>query len=55
VLLLECLRAMRELGYVYAIIGGVGPADFYAKCVGAVPIADSTPGIYADLLERIQS
>ena len=55
VLLLECLRAMYELGYVYAIMGGVGPADFYAKCVGATPIPDSTPGIYADLLERLQS
>ncbi len=52
ILLLAALRAMFDYGYTYAIIGGVGPADFYAKCVGATPIPDSTPGIYADLLSR---
>lgn len=52
VLLLVCLRAMQEMGYAYAIIGGVGPSDFYTKCVGAQPIPDSTPGIYADPIER---
>lgn len=41
---------MRAAGYAYAIIGGVGPADFYARAVGAVEIPDSTPGIYADML-----
>ena len=51
-LLIACLRAMREKGYAYGIIGGVGPADFYAKCVGATLIPDSTPGIYTDMLER---
>lgn len=45
-LLLACLHAMREEGYVYGIIGGVGPAEFYEKCVGAMLIPDSTPGIY---------
>jgi GNAT superfamily N-acetyltransferase len=49
-LLLAALHAQREQGYAYAIIGGVGPADFYARCVGAVPIAGSTPGIYAGML-----
>ena len=49
-LLLESLHAMAAEGYAYAIIGGAGPEDFYAKAVGAVPIAGSTPGIYADLL-----
>jgi hypothetical protein len=49
-LLLVTLHAMAAEGYAYAIIGGVGPADFYAKTVGAVPIAGSTPGIYANLL-----
>jgi len=49
-LLLMTLDAMAADGYAYAIIGGVGPADFYAKAAGAVPIAGSTPGIYADLL-----
>lgn len=49
-LLLAALHAQREQGYAYAIIGGVGPADFYAKCVGAVPIPGSTPGTYAGML-----
>ena len=51
-LLLMTLDAMAAEGYAYAIIGGVGPADFYAKAVGAVPIAGSTPGIYAHFLRR---
>jgi GNAT superfamily N-acetyltransferase len=46
-LLIACLWGMREMGYAYGIIGGAGPVDFYAKAVGAVPIPDSTPGIYA--------
>ena len=37
-------------GFAYAIIGGVGPAAFYAKAVGAVDIAGSTPGIYGGML-----
>lgn len=49
-LLLHCLHGLRELGYAYAIIGGVGPAPFYEKTVGAALIPDSTPGIYRDLL-----
>lgn len=49
-LLLKCLHSMREAGYVYAIIGGVGPAEFYEKSVGAFLIPDSTPGIYRDFL-----
>jgi predicted N-acetyltransferase YhbS len=47
-LLLASLWALRELGYAYAIIGGVGPADFYERAVGARLIPDSSPGIYAD-------
>lgn len=49
-LLLHCLFAMRAEGYVYAVIGGAGPQDFYRKTVGATLIPDSTPGIYADFL-----
>ncbi len=49
-LLVTALEQMREHGYAYAVIGGVGPAEFYANCVGATPIADSSPGIYADIL-----
>ncbi len=49
-LLLACLDDMRHQGFAYAIIGGVGPADFYAKTVGAIPIEGSEPGIYRGLL-----
>ena len=49
-LLLMALQAMAAEGYAYAIIGGAGPEDFYAKAVGAVSIAGSAPGIYAGLL-----
>ncbi len=49
-LLLVTLQAMAADGYAYGIIGGTGPQAFYAKAVGAVPIAGSTPGIYAKLL-----
>ena len=52
-LLIRALRAMREEGYAYAIIGGVGPAAFYASAVGATLIPDSDPGIYEDYLGRL--
>jgi hypothetical protein len=45
-LLLSCLHAMKDGGYAYAIIGGVGPAGFYANAVGAMAIEGSSPGIY---------
>ena len=50
VLLLESLAALREMGYVYAIIGAAGPVRFYQKTVGAIIIPDSEPGIYTDML-----
>ncbi len=46
-LLLAALHAQKAQGYGYAIIGGVGPAAYYAKTVGAVLIEGSHPGIYA--------
>jgi predicted N-acetyltransferase YhbS len=49
-LLIACLWGLRELGYVYGIIGGAGPKEFYQKAVGAIEIPDSEPGIYTDLL-----
>ena len=49
-LLLATLHAQREQGYAYSIIGGVGPAEFYAKTVGAVLIEGSTPGVYRGVL-----
>jgi predicted N-acetyltransferase YhbS len=45
-LLFRCLAALRELGYAYAVIGGVGPAEFYEKVCGAFVIPGSETGIY---------
>ena len=50
-LFLGCLHAMAGIGYAYAIIGGVGPAEFYTRVAGAIEIPDSTPGIYLDRLK----
>ncbi|HLJ57390.1 MAG TPA: GNAT family N-acetyltransferase [Chthonomonadaceae bacterium] len=50
-LLLACLWGMREMGFAYGIIGGVGPAEFYTRCCGATLIPDSVPGIYTDMLK----
>ena len=51
-LLLFALEGLREMGYVYGIIGGAGPVEFYQKTVGAIVIPDSEPGIYTDLLKQ---
>lgn len=50
VLLVTALEALKAQGYAYGIIGGVGPAEFYAKSVGATAIENSSPGIYEDIL-----
>jgi predicted N-acetyltransferase YhbS len=50
-LLFACLEDMKQQGFGYAIIGGVGPADYYSKTVGAVRIEGSEPGIYRGLLD----
>ena len=49
-LLFKCLESMREMGYAYAVIGGVGPREFYEKVCGATVIEGSDPGIYGDIL-----
>lgn len=49
-LLFKSLEALRDIGYAYAIIGGVGPREFYAKTCGAIEIPGSDPGTYTDLL-----
>lgn len=50
-LLIAAMSGLRELGYVYGIIGGAGPVGFYREAVGAIVIPDSAPGIYTDLLK----
>jgi len=49
-LLLACLLDLKTMGYGYAIIGDVGPSAFYERTVGATPIPNSAPGVYAGLL-----
>lgn len=51
-LLLACLLDMKLKGYGYAIVGAVGPTEFYRKCVGAVEIPNSSPGLYKTWLHR---
>ncbi len=51
-LLLACLHDMWARGYGYAIIGGVGPADFYTKIAGATLIPNSDIGVYAGMLRE---
>ena len=51
-LLLASLWGLREMGYVYGIIGAAGPVNFYQRTVGAIIIPDSEPGIYVDLLKK---
>jgi predicted GNAT family acetyltransferase len=49
-LLFKALEGLRESGYAYGFIGGVGPREYYEKACGAVAVPGSDPGIYADLL-----
>jgi len=52
VLLIKSLQALKEMGYAYAIIGGVGPAAYYEKAVGANIISGSETSIYEHLIRR---
>jgi len=49
-LLITALTDMRAMGYGYAIIGDVGPSEFYERSVGATVIPDSEPGVYRGML-----
>jgi GNAT superfamily N-acetyltransferase len=51
-LLIASLCGLRELGYVYGIIGAAGPVEFYQEAAGAMMIPDSDRGIYTDLLKQ---
>jgi len=52
-LLIKSLGSLREMGYAYAIIGGVGPSNFYEKAVGAKIIKGSDVSIYENLIRKI--
>jgi len=49
-LLFKALEGLRDSGYAYGIIGGVGPREFYEKACGAIEIPGSDPGVYGDIL-----
>lgn len=49
-LLFQSMEALRESGYVYGVIGGVGPREFYEKVCNAHEIPNSDPGLYTDIL-----
>ncbi|MDB5623884.1 MAG: family acetyltransferase [Devosia sp.] len=49
-LLSATLHAMKAQGYAYAIVGSVGPLDFYRHAVGAVPIMGAGEDIYRGML-----
>lgn len=50
-LVLAGLWGLREMGYVYGVIGRVGPIEFYERISGATTIPDSESSIYTDLLK----
>jgi len=50
-LLFASLTDMKAMGYAYAVIGDVGPSEFYEKTVGSISIPNSAPGIYAGMLK----
>lgn len=52
VLLIKALQALKEQGYAYGIIGGVGPEEYYKKTVNAVVIEGSEKSVYENLLRR---
>lgn len=49
-LLIATLRAMREAGYAYGVIGDPGPVEFYRKRLDVLEIPKSNPGIYSGML-----
>lgn len=51
-LLIKSLESMRAMGYAYAIVGGVGPAEFYQKTVNAKIIEESEISIYENLIRK---
>jgi GNAT superfamily N-acetyltransferase len=54
-LLFRCLEGMRDMGYAYAIIGGVGPAEFYAKVCSATVIEGSEASVYGHLYRELRA
>ncbi|MEM7010868.1 MAG: GNAT family N-acetyltransferase [Verrucomicrobiota bacterium] len=49
-LTIAALRAMREEGFAYAVIGATKAEAFFKRSVGAIEIPDSWPGAYEGML-----
>jgi len=49
-LIRQALADMKAKGYAYAILGWVGPGEFFTRVVGATVIERSEPGLYRGLL-----
>ena len=49
-LVVTTLRDMAAQGYAYAVVGWAGPQAFFSQTVGAIPVPDSRPGFFTDLL-----
>lgn len=49
-LLLEALAGLRNLGYVYGIIGSPGPIDFYRKFTNGIMLPEEWTTIYSNTL-----
>ncbi|MHA7130128.1 GNAT family N-acetyltransferase [Algoriphagus namhaensis] len=52
ILLVKSLESLKEMGYGYAIIGGVGPEEYYKKVVDARTIEGSEISIYENLIRK---
>lgn len=52
ILTIKALKSLRELGFAYGIIGGVGPVSYYEKIVGAKIIEGSELNIYEHLIRN---
>nr|WP_299340960.1 GNAT family N-acetyltransferase [Allomuricauda sp.] len=52
ILLVKALQALKDMGYTYAIIGGVGPFEYYQKVVDARIIENSEKSVYQNLLKH---
>ena len=44
----EAMKGLRDLGYVYAIIGAAGPVDFYLKSMKGMVLPAEWKTIYTD-------
>lgn len=51
-LLLACMLDMKLKGYGYSIVGDASHEDWYAKCVGAMPIDDSKLSVYKNFVQE---